>query len=309
VGDETTNVGVSVIVVSYNTCDKLRRCLRSIESHHEVIVVDNDSRDGSAEMVAREFPSAKLIRNATNTGFGPANNQGAKAACNSLLLYLNSDAYPLPGAIDVLASAFRDPGVVAAGAMLLNLDETVQESTANRLTLWAVFCEQLYLEKLFRGSPIFSPYWTTKRLVANGGVQDSAQVMGAALMCRAGLEAFDERYFLYCEDTDLCLRLSRHGRIVFVPQARVLHELGSSSANRWKAVARYNRGKELYFRIQQGVTAMAICWLLDRLGALLRVVVWALPTVLSLFIVKRFRGQVLLFCRVLAAPLAGPTRS
>jgi N-acetylglucosaminyl-diphospho-decaprenol L-rhamnosyltransferase len=306
---ETTDFGTSVVVVSYNTREKLRRCLSSIECHHQVIVVDNRSDDGSADMVAEEFPATLLIRNLENMGFGPANNQGAKLAERPLVLYLNSDAYPQPGAIDALAECFSDPKVVAAGPMLLNVDGTLQESAANQLTLWAVFCEQTYLEKLFSGNSNLNPYWTTTRLAAHGGIQATVQVMGAALMCRAGLEEFDERYFLYCEDTDLCLRLSRHGAIVFDPEPKVIHELGSSSsASRWKAVARYNRGKELYFRIHHGPVAIAACFALDRIGALVRLIVWFVAAVLSLFLVKRFRGQVLLFLRVLAAPLSGPTR-
>ncbi len=273
-------------------------------------MVDNASHDGSPEMVATEFPGVILIRNQTNVGFGPANNQGAAVATRKLVLYLNSDAYPFPGAIDLLASKFVDDQVVGAGPMLLNLDDSIQDSSAHQLTLWAVLCEQLYLEKLFRGNRLFSPYWNTRDLVAAGGDQRTAQVMGAALMCRIGQENFDERFFLYCEDTDLCRRLSRHGEIVYVSEAKVYHELGSSSsANRWKSVARYNRGKELYFSIHHGKLAMSACWLLDRLGALLRLVVWTVPTILTLFMVKRFRGQALLFLRVLVVNPLGPIRS
>jgi GT2 family glycosyltransferase len=71
-------------------------------------------------------------------------------------------------------------------------------------------------------------------------------------MVRTGTAGFDERYFLYVEDTDLCYRLSKLGRIRYVPEARFVHELGSSSASRWQAVALYNRGKELFFELHHG---------------------------------------------------------
>jgi len=295
---------VSVIVVSYNTKEKLRRCLAAIEPEHEVIVVDNTSSDGSAEMVAASFPSVVLIRNVENRGFGAANNQGLDVATRPLVLYLNSDCYAFPGAISLLASCFDDAAVVAAGGKLLNPDGSLQESVARSLTLWAVFSEQMLLEKL----PFTRTYWCTREMVAKG-LRECEQVTGAALMAQR-LERFDERFFLYCEDTDLCFRLRKHGTIVFEPSASFTHDLGSSSTGvgRWKSVARYNRGKELYFSIHRGGFASFVCWLFDRLGALLRLVVWLVPCLLTLGIVKRFRDQVGLFARVLTSPILGPDR-
>src|SRR5687767_9484401 len=104
---------VSVVVVSYNTRDKLRRCLECIEREHEVIVVDNASADRSAEMVEADFPHVCLIRNEENRGFGAANNQGIAIAKGALVLLLNSDAYAEPGAISQLATVFSDERVVA----------------------------------------------------------------------------------------------------------------------------------------------------------------------------------------------------
>lgn len=286
---------VSVVVVSYNTRDLLRRCLNCIEPCHEVIVVDNASQDGSADMVAAEFPHVRLIRNAENRGFGAANNQGIDVASRPLALLLNSDAFPEPGAIERLAREFEDLGVVAAGGRLLNEDGSTQDSAAGPLTLGVVAAEQLYLERWLR------LYWRRPERT-----QEVQQVMGACLMFRP-VERFDERYFLYCEDTDLCRRLRAHGRILYVPEARVTHLLGSSSnANRWLAIARYNAGKELYFRIHRGRVASGVCWGLDRLGALLRLAVWSLIWAATLG--RRGSGQPKTFWRVLTAPAGGPPR-
>jgi hypothetical protein len=277
-----TRPNVSVVVVSFNTRDKLAKCLSAIEEGHEIIVVDNASRDGSADLVLSSFPRAKLIRNQENRGFGAANNQGLEVASGDLALLLNSDAYAEPGAIERLASVFSDPGIVAAGGRLLNPDGSLQESTAGPLSLWAVFCEQLYLEKLFKKSRLLNPYWNTRRLVELPKPAETAQVMGACLMMRSGLERFDERFFLYCEDTDLCLRLSQHGRIVYVKDASFTHDLGSSSLkDPLKAVLRYNRGKELFFAIHEGRLSAGICVVLDRVGALLRASYWGLRAALS----------------------------
>ncbi len=295
---------VSVVIVSYNTREKLQRCLACLEAHHEVIVVDNASADGSADMVATQFPHVKLIRCDRNLGFGPANNLGCRSASQDLVLFLNSDAYADPGSIDTQADAFKDPNIVAAGGKLLNPDRSLQASTANNLTLWAVFCEQTLLEKAFPTSALLSPYWTTNRLAATDAVSRTAQVMGASLMVRANqgtpVEEFDERYFLYCEDTDLCLRLQRHGDLVYVPQATFVHDLGSSSAKDPSlGITRYNRGKELYFKINHGASASTVCLVMDRLGALLRLLIWVLMIPVK---AKRAQSQAGCFWRVLTAP-------
>lgn len=285
----TDQIPVSVIIVSFNTRELLRDCLAAIEPEHEVIVVDNASADGSADMVAAEFPQTTIIRNANNKGFGAANNQGMDVASNDVVLLLNSDARPAPGAIGELTRALADPGVVAAGGRLEYPDGRLQESTCSSLTLWGVFCEQTFLEKIFRGSRLFNSYWVSGRLPQGGEVE---QVMGACLMMRK-VERFDERFFLYCEDTELCKRLRRHGRILYRPSAVFTHALGASSTgNRWRSVAYYNRGKELYFALHHGPLAAAVCFLLNRSGAALRILAGVLVT-----------SKAKTFWRVLFAPI------
>lgn len=295
---------VSVVVVSYNTLDKLRRCLDCIERHHEVIVVDNASGDGTVETISREYPHVRLLPNEENRGFGAANNQGSQAATRDLVLFLNSDAYASPGAIDLLSKAFADKLIAGAGGRLLNVDGSLQQSSANSLTLWAVFCEQSFLERLFPSSALLSPYWNSHKLQEVAQVE---QVMGACLMVRRGA-TFDERFFLYCEDTELCRRLRAEGQILYVPRARFTHELGSSSLDsRWLAVARYNRGKELYFSIHHGSLSMLACWLLNRFGALLRFAVWSLVAILTFGQYKRSLAGSSTFLKVLFAPAKDPS--
>lgn len=283
---------VSVIVVSFNTRELLRACLASIESHHEVIVVDNGSTDGSAQMVRDSFPAAVVIEQ-ENLGFGQGNNRGLDAAKGNFALLLNSDAEATPGAIDRLADALAED-VVAVGGRLQNPDGSLQESACSNLTLWAVFCEQTYLEKLFPASRLFSPYWQSRRLPEGGEVE---QVMGACLMMRrveGQFLRFDPAFFLYCEDTELCRRLRAHGRIHYVPQAAFTHHLGQSSLqNRHRSVILYNAGKELYFEIHRGKAAAIACLLLNRLGAFLRILAGGLVT-----------GKAKLFWKVFLAPLS-----
>ncbi|RYG45692.1 glycosyltransferase family 2 protein [bacterium] len=258
---------VTAVVVSYNTVEKLRRCLKALEGV-PTVVVDNDSKDGSPEMVRHEFPFVEMIANRENRGFSAANNQGLALVRTPLTLFINSDAYADPGAVATLAAVFEGAGVVAAGGRLRNPDGSLQESVARELTLGRVFLEQTLLEKVFGG------YWITRGLT---GIAKVPQVMGACLMARTAdlreIGGWDERFFLYCEDTDLCLRLSPKGSILWVEGAGFEHELGSSSRREpWRGIARYNRGKELFFRIHRGGLASIVCAGLNKLGALIRLV-------------------------------------
>ncbi len=302
---------VTAIIVSFNTRELLRRCLKSLDSCESVIVVDNNSNDGSPDMVESEFPDFTLVRLEKNLGFGAANNIALKQVTTDLALLLNSDAFALPGAIEKLKAVFKSTEVVAAGGRLFDPDHPAktQPSCCSKLTLWAVFCEQTLLEKVFPMSRIFSPYWQTPRIMVNHRPSETyevEQVMGACLMLKPGL-LFDERYFLYCEDTDLCIRLRKQGKILYVPDSEFGHNLGASSqSNRWMSIARYNRGKELTFDIHNGRTASIICFVMNRLGALFRLLIWLVPTATTLGLVHAFRTKSWMFFQVLIAPISGP---
>lgn len=295
---------VTVIVVTYNSADTIERCLASLPEDAEVIVVDNASHDGTADFVERRFPSATVIRNERNLGFGVANNIGLNLAHGEFALLLNPDAYASEAeSVDKLADFLSDtPGAVACGGRLELPKGKPHESACRRLSLWAVFSEQTYLEKLL------AFYWVSLRhLERSSEPLQVAQVMGACLMMKRVAGAFlrfDERFFLYCEDTELCRRLEEHGSIWYVPKARFKHWLGSSStSDRWRAVALYNRGKELYFAIHGGAFASAAAFLMDRMGALLRLVLWGVASALTLFCISGFRRRASTFLRVLFAPL------
>ncbi len=299
---------LSIIIVSYNTRELLAECLASLPLQHEVIVVDNASVDGSAEMVAQDFPQAILIANDRNLGLGAAVNQGFQQMTGDLALLLNSDARAESGAIERLIQVmYENPDAVACGGQLRHLDGSVQASCCGRLTLWAVFCEQTLLEKIFRGSRLFNGYWQTRWVLQEPGtIHEVEQVMGACLMMRP-IEQFDEDYFLYCEDTDLCHRLRRHGRILYVSDAVFVHALGASSrGNPWRAIAFYNRGKEMFFAKHHSAGKARWCLFWDRVGALKRLALWGIPCLLTLGLAGRFRRQAACFWRVLTCPVSGP---
>lgn len=283
---------VSVVVVSFNSRADLPLCLGSLTEAYEVIVVDNASTDGSAGWIVEAFPSVRLIANSSNVGFGRACNQGLAIATGDVCLLLNPDAAATPGAIKGLAARFEDPSILASGGRLVFPDGRLQASACRRLTLAQVFWEQTLIDKLLAKLGR-SPYWISEALLRRGpGPHEVEQVMGACLMIRPDAR-FDEDFFLYCEDTELCYRLRQEGKILYAPEFIFEHALGQSSSDRrWWSVAMYNSGKELYFRKHHGRISEGICWLFNRLGALFRMLLWSIAL---------RPGQVRLFWRVLCS--------
>lgn len=289
---------VSVIIVNYNTVDDLRRCLKSLPEV-PTVVVDNASTDGSGAMVQQGFPRVALVQSFVNRGFGRACNEVLPHCTTPYALILNADIEATPGAIERLVEVMdASPGAVACGGKLANPDGSLQPSCSKRLTLWNVFLEQSGLSKLFPRSRFFGSYFMT--WWDHASTRPVEQVMGACLMLRRGPDGefplFDPRFFLYCEDTELCHRLRARGDILYVHDAVFRHALGASGrAARAEMVSLYNRGKELYFLIHSGKHVAFACRLLAILGALLR---------LPLGLVRPEKGRV--FFRVLRDCLTLP---
>lgn len=302
---------VTAIVVSYNSVNELPSCLNALKRERcdEIIVIDNNSQDGSADYVEHNFPEVVLIKNLENYGYGKACNQGLSIAASDFALILNSDTIAQPNSISRLKELMDKQGdAVACGGSLFFPDGRLQESAASELTLWVVFCEQTYLEKIFPRSNLFSPYWVSKRHVLENGFEvplEVEQVMGACLMMRrldGEFLRFDEGFFLYCEDTELCSRLREKGKIFYVPNARFVHLLGKSSADeRWKSISYYNRGKERYFSLKKSTFAAFLCFAFNRFGALLRLSIWTALFLVSLGRVTNSAQKVGVWARVLAA--------
>jgi GT2 family glycosyltransferase len=296
---------VSVIIVSYNTRELLRECIESILCEQgdglavEVIVVDNASADGSAAMVAERFPQVRLIANPDNRGFGAACNQGLEVAQGRYALILNADIRAQPGALQRLVG-FMDahPDAAICGGQLRYPDGRIQPSCARELTLWWVFCEQSLLAKLFPRTRLFGGYWRTHWDFS--ATIETEQVMGACMMLRRPFPRFDEDYFLYCEDTDLCYRVRQAGgRIYYVHDAVFVHHLGASGEpQRAQMVIYYNCGKERYFRKFHSAWQARVCRWLNKGGALLRVLLGLGGVVLTLGRHAGFRRYAATFWQV-----------
>lgn len=228
---------ISVIVVSFNTRERLLACLDALESRvplpHEVIVVDNASADGSAAAVRARFPGAIVLENTENAGFSRANNQGLRRARGAYALILNSDAEVAAGCVESLAAVLdARPEVGIVGPRTRFPDGRIQVSFGPMLTPRAEWRQRRLVRGVGRGEP-----GALREAEAMAATEhEPAWVSGSCLLARRqaidAVGLFDEGFFLYEEDVDLCVRVASAGwRIVFTPAADVVHHLGSSMAS------------------------------------------------------------------------------
>jgi N-acetylglucosaminyl-diphospho-decaprenol L-rhamnosyltransferase len=270
-----------VSIVSFNTRELLGPALRSVQAQQladwEIVVVDNGSDDGSADMVAREFPAVQLISNPTNLGFAAANNQAIAATTGEYVLLLNSDAVALPGAIERMVEVFETrPTVGVVGGQLLNPDGSFQSSYADFPSLLGELLLACKLAGLVYGRqyPSYPPDRSQVECIADW-------VSGAFLMVRreaiATVGLLDEEYFMYTEETDWCYRMRRAGwEVAYLPAAQAKH-LGGASSHRAteRRRAQIYRSKWLFLRKHHGPAKAKVYRYVIRALAVLKLVGWA----------------------------------
>jgi N-acetylglucosaminyl-diphospho-decaprenol L-rhamnosyltransferase len=254
----TRNTRLSIIIVSWNTRQLLRKCLASIytyppEGEFELFVVDNASTDGSAQMVQEQFSGARLIENKENVGFARANNEAIRESAGLYVLLLNPDTEVQPGALETLAHFMeKHLEAGAAGAQILNPDGSLQPSCYPAPTLFRELWRLLHLDILWPCGQYRMANWSLDT------PREVDALLGACLVLRREaldqLGLLDEDYFIYSEEIDLCRRLQRHGwRNYWVPQARVTHYGGQSTQQvAAEMFLTLYKGKVLYFRKHHG---------------------------------------------------------
>jgi len=222
---------VSVCIANWNCREMLRACLVSLLDQEqgvalEVIVVDNASVDGAADMVAAEFPDVVLVRNRENVGFSKANNQAARLARGNYLFFLNNDTEVPPHAlVEFVEYAEANPDVSMIGPRLLGADGVPQISYRTKPTLGALF----HRISLLRWTRLFRPaYYRYRRETFDPrAVRPVEVLMGAAVFLpRSAFErsgCWDERYRFGGEDLDLSTQAGRHGDVVFFSAVEILH--------------------------------------------------------------------------------------
>ena len=232
---------VSIIVTNYNTRDLLRACFASMEGRLgrpwlEVILVDNASADGSAEMTREEFPDVRVFVQERNEGFAHANNRGIRASRGRHVLILNSDTEIVDDALERMRDHMdAHPDIGALGARLLNTDGTVQLSCRSFPSYRTVlFHRYSLMTRLFPRNRYSAEYLMTD--TNHDETMDVDWVSGACMMVRRetmdAVGLLDEGFFMYAEDVDWCYRMKQAGwRVCYLPQAEVRHHIGRSTRN------------------------------------------------------------------------------
>jgi N-acetylglucosaminyl-diphospho-decaprenol L-rhamnosyltransferase len=251
---------ISVVIVSYNTRENVLRCLASLRAHlplpHEAIVVDNASEDGTAAAVHAAYPEAVLIENAENLGFAAANNRGLARSRGAFVLVLNSDAEVRPGLVESLLErldAHPDVGVI--GPRTVDGDGVIQVSFGPPLTPLREWGQR----RLVHGVKARRPAALARAQALASREHEPAWISASCLLARReallSVNGFDEGFFLYEEDVDLCLRLGRAGwGVLYTPAAVVVHHLGRSMVRTpHRARLEYHRSHLRYYRKHNGL--------------------------------------------------------
>lgn len=277
---------LSIIVVNYNTKALLDQCLKSVFKftkgiRFEVIVVDNNSGDGSIELLKKKFPQVKLILNKSNLGFTKANNQGIKVTKGDYILLLNSDTYLLENSLKKLVEkcqSVENLGVI--GPLLLNEDRSTQQSVGFFPHLPQVFWWMSFIDDLPGGTFLKSFHVDHDSFYKKDQKVD--WVTGAALLIpRSVIKKvgfLDEKIFMYGEEVEWCWRIKKANfNIYFSPITQIVH-IGRGSSGKISTSAFIGEYKSVlyFYKKYKSQSALQIARILLKMGALARILIFSL---------------------------------
>lgn len=233
---------ISILIVSYNTRDLTLDCIRSIYEltegvSFEIIVIDNSSTDGSTDAIRKEFPEVFLVCLEDNLGFGKANNLAARYSSGKYLLLINPDTVVLGDTVKTIykfAENNRYAGIYG-GRVITGDGEIDRDSCRHTMTLWTRFCYVFGLAAIFKRNGLFNMEhygsWTRDCVREVDILSGCFILIRKDVWCRLG--GFDENYYMYGEDTDICFRAKKKGyRCLFTPDAEIKHYGGESETTR-----------------------------------------------------------------------------
>lgn len=265
---------ISIITINYHVKEDLLSCLQSIYdaqplSKFEIIVVDNDEEKTLGKDLKKKFPKVIYIPN-ENKGFGQGNNTGVKKAKGDFIFFLNPDTKIFPKTIDLLVdylNRHKEVGIVAP--ILIDQNKNLYEQGANELTPVSALFTFSFIHTLFPKNPIAKRYWT------NGWdkkeIKEVASVPGAAFVIRKEIfkkiQGFDENFFMYFEEQDLCKRVREFGwKIVMIPKSKVFHALGKSSIQVRHINRIFQQSRFYFFRKHYGLLTALLTESIMRTG-------------------------------------------
>ena len=231
---------LSIIIVNYHHSHILGDCLESVyrtieKIQFEIILVDNSSTDGGLESILKNYPVIRFIKNSENAGFARANNQGAKIASGDFLLFINPDTIVIEDAIESMLDYIRsDSSIGILGPKVLNSDQTVQYSCRKFPTIWSgLFNRYSLTTKLFPNNRYSRDYLMLD--YDHNSIRSVDWVSGCCMMMSKSTfkkaNGFDENYFLFTEDVDLCQVIKKKGlRVIYFPDVKIFHKISSSNA-------------------------------------------------------------------------------
>ena len=271
---------VSVIVLSYNTKELTLKCLERVLASRdveiEVIVVDNDSKDGSAEAIEKRFPKVKLIKNKENVGFARGNNQAMKLAKGEKILLLNSDAFVFP---DTIAALAKHPAEVL-GCKLLNGDGSIQPSWGYFPTLPRVAMLMSFVDNL----PVIRKFVDSIHVRDLSRYEKEQQVdwvTGALVMLKREVwekaGGIDEKYFMYGEEMEWMYRIKKAGfNVTYFPGARAEHLQGSSTKSKANMFLSEMKGYLYWYKKHNSSFEQLILKILLVKGCVIRIPAWVI---------------------------------
>jgi len=238
VNSKVGELDLSIIIISFNTRDLLRNCIKSIYEttdnvRYEIIIVDNGSDDGSIDMLAIEFPEVNLIENKINLGFAKANNQAIKIAQGRSILLLNSDTIVKKGTIESLAEFMKErKSVAAVGPKVLNVDGTLQSTGNSFPSIGDVLISLLRIPHFFLPElrkRLFPELFRNADDISRvGWIQGCCIMFNKHIIDKIG--PLDEDFFFFCEEIEWCYRARKSGyHIYYNPYSEIVHYGGASN--------------------------------------------------------------------------------
>ncbi len=253
-------MSVSIILVNYNTKDFTLQCINSILSHSkevdfEIIVVDNNSSDQSVEAIKKEFKDVIIIKNNENKGFGAANNIGINYSNKKYVFLLNTDTELISNTLLELFNRMESEQcehILCAGVNIIYPDFEPQESYGNYPSLKGIFLGMSGLKVFF--NKYYNRHLATGKICDFNEVKEVDHIVGVAmfinrqkLVNQVGL--FDEDFFLYFEETELCYRIIKNNfRICLFPDLKIIHHLSKSMSSNLNKHIYFERSRYLYFK-------------------------------------------------------------